>query len=117
MTEKHKPTAPLMPESHLARMRELGLDTLAFLRRAREVNLSDGSLSYEFLPRLAIGSDHAVILWLDKDASGNDYGFGGWQCFHLWRSGGVREELHQALTWLERSQAIARGEATDFLGC
>lgn len=102
---------PVLPASHLARIKDLNLNTVSYLNTAIKA-IRDGEERQEWLPRDIIGPDgKTLIVYRSKDS---DYLIDGWETWYDGMFGGRFETILSALAWVERAQDIRAGRAKDF---
>lgn len=112
---RRKVETPQLPPSHLIRAQELGLREISFQNKAVEVQIAPGETRREWLPQDLIGLDGKTVI-IYRLANDGNYSIDGWEPWHDGMWGGRRENIHNALAWVERAKAVRAGTAKDFLG-
>jgi hypothetical protein len=111
-----KPTIPPLPPSYGERIRQMGLRVVSYTSDAENVMSSTGERT-EWLPRDIIAEDgKSMIIFRAKGDKTNNYNFSGWDCWHDGMFGGMRENLHSALAWIEAAREARAGIRSDFRG-
>lgn len=107
---------PALPASYGERLREMKMRVISYRNEAAPVMSSAGERN-EWLPRDIVAEDgKSLIVFRYKGDKANDYAFDGWDCWHDGSFGGMRNNLHSALTWIERARDVHSSAASDFRG-